>query len=176
MDFRKQPGAKYTEPGAGTGGKWRGYLFVEADDLLTLRRDAGFDGGDSLCVIDQRRGIHIDFGQCPEQARTGFIAAGDPSQSDMRTEASHICRHVGRPARDAAAGCDCHYRHGCFRRNPRCMPRDIFIEHHVSYYQNSHSACAREEIFHLLSALIIRAIRSEVERPGCRGKNRISPP
>ncbi len=124
--------------GDGGGGR-SGCFFIDADHLLVLRQNAGFQRGAPCGVGNRFHRQSCLLRQAAEQRGVGIIAA----QAKKRRAAAighEMEGHIGRPAQRMALAGRQHHRHRCFRRDARHMPVDIAINDHVADDECAHRA------------------------------------
>ena len=110
---------------------------VNADDLLLVRDDAGFDAGMPRGVGEQSAAADVLSAEKFFQMPAVFIMANRAEKFRGHVERGQIARDVGRAAGHEAFALEIHDRHRRFRRNARHAAPDEMVKHHVADDQHA---------------------------------------
>ena len=113
---------------------------VNADDLLFVSDDAGFDTGGPRWRRDQSTTANVVLIQELLELLGREVLADDAEQFRGHIESRQVAGHVGRAAGHKTFAPEIHHRHGGFGRDARHTAPNKVIEHDVA--DNQHAGAA----------------------------------
>ena len=110
---------------------------VNADDLLLVGDDAGFDAGMARRIGEQSAAVDVLSAEKFFQMPAVFIVANHAEKFRGHVERGQIARDVGRAAGHEAFAFEIHDGHRRLRRNARHAAPDEMVKHHVTDDQDA---------------------------------------